>query len=62
MYKIRLVKSKSDMHTVENIERNIGASTFFFANKCFISVYWIIKNENIGLRGHLKTMPIPLMI
>ena len=33
-----------------------------FAKKCLISIKWIVINENIGLLGHLKTMPIPLML
>ena len=34
----------------------------FFANKCFISIHWIVLNQNIGLLGHLKTTPMPLIL
>ena len=42
--------------------QNIGSSTKNFANKYLISVHLIVINENIGLLGHFKTMPIPLML
>ena len=33
-----------------------------FASKCLILIYWIVINENRDLLGHLKTMPIPIML
>ena len=42
--------------------QKIGASTKNFANKCLISIHLIVMNENIGLLGNSKTMPIPLLL
>ena len=33
-----------------------------YANKCLISIQWIVINENIDLLGHLKTTPLPLIL
>ena len=33
-----------------------------FANKCLISIHWIVITGNIGLWSHLKTMPMPLIL
>ena len=66
---IRRVVSYNPMEISGNIKcaltiksQNIGASTKMFASKSLISIHWIEINENISLLGHLKIMPIPLML
>ena len=51
----------SKMHSLLKVKISAHRPKFF-ANKCLISIQWIVINKDIGLWGHLKTMPIPLLL
>ena len=55
------LKSLCSLHSLSKVKISAHQPNFF-ANKCLMSIYLIVTNENIGLRGHLRTMPIPLML